>query len=169
MSSDTREDKSSVSPLLAGPYGHPFHPVLVTIPIGAWVTSLVFDIGSHVVSEPDFLNRGAAWLLAVGVIGAFAAATVGFLDLLGITTGTKAFRTGLLHMSMMLVVTIAFALNFWWRTAIGLTGPITIGPLVLTIVSLLVLLVAGALGGRLAYHYGVRVADESTQATGFTN
>ena len=29
---------------LAGPYGHPFHPMLVTLPIGAWVSSLVFDI-----------------------------------------------------------------------------------------------------------------------------
>ena len=26
---------------LAGPYGHPFHPALVTVPIGAWVASLV--------------------------------------------------------------------------------------------------------------------------------
>ena len=22
---------------LAGPYGHPFHPILVTVPIGVWV------------------------------------------------------------------------------------------------------------------------------------
>jgi hypothetical protein len=30
--------------VLAGPYGHPFHPILVTVPIGAWVASVVFDI-----------------------------------------------------------------------------------------------------------------------------
>ncbi|MEU3526487.1 DUF2231 domain-containing protein [Streptomyces sp. NPDC038707] len=40
--------KRPVSALLAGPYGHPFHPILVTVPIGAWATSLVFDIASHV-------------------------------------------------------------------------------------------------------------------------
>ncbi|NUR25861.1 MAG: DUF2231 domain-containing protein [Kribbellaceae bacterium] len=28
----------------AGPYGHPFHPVTVTVPIGAWVASVVFGI-----------------------------------------------------------------------------------------------------------------------------
>ncbi|MFF8882681.1 DUF2231 domain-containing protein [Streptomyces flaveolus] len=39
--------KRPVSASLAGPYSHPFHPVLVTVPIGAWVTSLVFDIASH--------------------------------------------------------------------------------------------------------------------------
>ena len=32
----------------AGPYGHPFHPILVTVPIGAWVCSLVFDVASRV-------------------------------------------------------------------------------------------------------------------------
>jgi len=26
--------------VLAGPYGHPFHPILVTVPIGAWIASL---------------------------------------------------------------------------------------------------------------------------------
>src|SRR5512142_2834944 len=55
--------------VVAGPYGHPFHPILVTIPIGAWVSSLVLDIGSHVVSHPAGLMRGAYWLIAIGVIG----------------------------------------------------------------------------------------------------
>lgn len=27
--------KRPVSALVAGPYGHPFHPILVTVPIGA--------------------------------------------------------------------------------------------------------------------------------------
>lgn len=129
----------------------------------------MFDFGSYLVGDPDFLARGAAWLIAVGVLGALAAATVGFLDLLGIPTSTRAFRTALLHMSLMLAVTIAFALNFWWRLTDGLTGTIAVGPLVLTIVSLVVLVVGGALGGKLAYRFGVRVVDEKTQADGYHN
>ncbi|GAA4802729.1 DUF2231 domain-containing protein [Tomitella cavernea] len=159
--------KQPVSAVLTGPYGHPFHPILVTIPIGTWAASLVFDIGSFIVGDPDFLNKGAAWLIAVGVLGALAAATVGFLDLLAIPTGTKALRTGLTHMSLMLAVTVGFALDFWWRTASGLDGTVGTGPLVLTIVCLVVLVAAGALGGKLAYRYGVRVVDECTQADGF--
>jgi uncharacterized membrane protein len=38
--------------VLAGPYGHPIHPILVTVPIGAWTASLVFDIASHVTAGP---------------------------------------------------------------------------------------------------------------------
>jgi len=31
--------------VLSGSYGHPVHPILVTLPIGAWVCSFIFDLG----------------------------------------------------------------------------------------------------------------------------
>ena len=68
MSSDLEQAKQPVSRALAGPYGHPFHPILVTVPIGAWASSLVFDIGGFFVSQPHFLRQGAEWLIAIGVI-----------------------------------------------------------------------------------------------------
>ncbi|MFF9158577.1 DUF2231 domain-containing protein [Streptomyces sp. NPDC014846] len=107
--------KRPVSAALAGPYGHPFHPILVTVPIGAWVTSLVFDIASHVVRRPGFLTQSSQWLIAVGVIGALLAAMVGFLDLFAIPDGTPAFRTALMHMTLNLLVTAAYVVNFLWR------------------------------------------------------
>src|SRR5918911_297008 len=100
MVEDLQQAKRPVSALLAGPYGHPLHPVLVTVPIGAWVAASVFDIASHVVGDPGFLARGAQWLIAVGVLGALAAALVGFLDLLAIPRKTPVFRTALVHMGL---------------------------------------------------------------------
>lgn len=167
MESDHEQAKHPASAALAGPYGHPFHPILVTIPIGAWVTSLIFDVASHVVADPAFLNRGALWLIGIGVLGALAAATVGFLDLLVIPTQTAAFSTGIWHMSLMLAVTVGFGSGFWWRAVGSLDGAVAYGPLALSVVCLVVLTIAGSLGGKLAYRYGVRVADEATQATGF--
>ncbi|MFC4907022.1 DUF2231 domain-containing protein [Actinomadura gamaensis] len=156
--------------VLAGPYGHPVHPIFVTVPIGAWAASLVFDIASHVVARGDFLVRGSQWLVAVGVIGALVAASVGFLDLFAIPPGTSAFRTGLVHMALNLAVTAGYAAGFGWRLAdrhhhASSVGP---GPIALSVVCLAALAVSGYLGGKLAYHYGVRVADEDTQARGFT-
>ena len=160
--------KRPVSAALAGPYGHPFHPILVTVPIGAWVGSLVFDVASHLVDDPDFLARGAMWLIALGVIGAVAAALVGFLDLFAIPPRTRAFRVGLTHMTLNLLVTAAYAGNFLWRHASpGPSGSVGAGMLALNAASLAVLGVSGYLGGKLAYHYGVRVADETTQSEGF--
>ena len=161
--------KRPVSASLAGPYGHPFHPMLVTVPIGAWVTSLVFDIASHVVHRPGFLTQSSQWLIAVGVIGALLAAMVGFLDLFAIPAGTPAFRTALVHMTLNLLVTAAYAVNFLWRHGVHTgDGSVGTGQLALSALSVAALGVSGFLGGKLAYRYGVRVADETTQAEGYT-
>jgi uncharacterized membrane protein len=160
--------KRPVSPTLAGPYGHPFHPILVTIPIGAWLSSLTFDIASHIVGKPGFLTQGSEWLIAIGVLGALAAAAIGALDLLTIPAHTTAFRTGLAHMSLNLAITVAYALNFLWRRGSYTDGaPVGGGQLTLSIISFAALGLSGFLGGRLAFRYGVRVVTEATQADGF--
>jgi uncharacterized membrane protein len=169
MTDELRQAKQPVSAALAGPYGHPFHPMLVTVPIGAWTTSLVFDIASHVARNSAFLARGSAWLIAIGVIGAVIAGMIGFLDLAAIPAGTPAFRTGLLHMSLMLLVTFAYVGSFVWRQSghgppgpgPG-PGPVPAGPLALSVLS-----VGGFLGGKLVFRYGVRVAQETTQVEGY--
>jgi uncharacterized membrane protein len=168
MTGALQQGKRPVSAALAGPYGHPYHPILVTVPIGSWIASLVFDIASHVVDQPGFLTQGSEWLIAIGVLGALVAAMVGFLDLFAIPTGTAAFRTGLVHMSLNLTVTAGYVIGFFWRHGSYTDGDaVRAGQVALSAVSLAVLAVSGYLGGKLAYRYGVRVADERTQADGF--
>src|SRR3954447_18099032 len=75
--------KRPVTPV-AGPYGHPFHPIFVAVPIGAWIASLVFDIASRTADDGAAFARGAYWLVAMGVIGALVAALFGLLDFLAI-------------------------------------------------------------------------------------
>jgi uncharacterized membrane protein len=156
--------------VLAGPYGHPFHPILVTVPIGAWTASLVFDIASHVTADPGFLTQGSLWLIVVGVLGALAAAFAGFLDPFAIPFRTLAFRTALVHMTLNLVITAGYVAGFGWRNgSYHHPGPVAAGPLALSAVCLVLLGVSGFLGGKLAFRYGVRVADEATQASGYTS
>ncbi|MGI5337593.1 DUF2231 domain-containing protein [Streptomyces sp. CA-181903] len=98
-----------------------------------------------------------------------AAATAGFLGLFAIPAGTPAFRTALAHMTLNLLVTVAYAANFGRRHggyADG--GSVGTGQLALSAVSVAALAVSEHLGGKLAYRYGVRVADEDTQAEGYT-
>ena len=157
-----------LSAALAGPYGHPFHPMLVTVPIGAWVCSLVFDVGSPFVDRPQLLNEGSEWLIAIGVLGALVAAMVGFLDFFMIPTGTSAHRTALIHLTLNLSITAAYAVNFWWRHGTYLRPEaVGAGQIALAAVSLGALGLSGYLGGKLAYQYGVRVADEGVQEEGF--
>jgi len=168
MTGQLHQAKHPINPVIAGKYGHPYHPILVTVPIGAWVASLVFDIASRVVDDGAFLADGSTWLIGIGVVGAVAAAVFGFLDLLAIPRGTRAFGTALAHMGLNLAVTVAYLVNFFWRQGgDGQAASTATGPLVLSVVSLAVLGASGYLGGTLAYRYGVRVADETTQAEGF--
>ncbi len=152
---------------LAGPYGHPVHPLLVALPIGAWVTSLIFDIASHLMHQPGFLVQGSRWLIAVGVIGAVVAACAGALDLIALTPETPAFRIAVVHMSLVATATIGYVADFAWRhNSYQHPVPVPVGPLALSALSLAVLSVGGYLGGKLVYRYGVRVADEDTQLEG---
>jgi uncharacterized membrane protein len=151
---------------LAGPYGHPLHPALVSVPIGAWTASFVFDLASRAVSSPQVLAEGSRWLIGLGILGALAAALVGFLDLLAIPTGTRAFRIALLHMSLNLSATALYAVGFFVRDAHP-TGAVPIGQIVLSAVALAAVGIGGFLGGELVFRHGVRVAEESTQAEAF--
>src|SRR5258706_15682349 len=78
MTTGMRQAKRPLSALLAGPYGPPYHPMLVTVPIGAWVLSLRFDVASHFASRPAFLGMGSESLIAAGGVGAGAPGPGGF-------------------------------------------------------------------------------------------
>lgn len=152
--------------ILAGPYGHPFHAILVTIPIGTWTASIVFDIIGFFAEDATPYTVGAQVLILIGLIGALAAAAAGLHDYSLIAPGTTARRTGLVHMLMNVAVIGLFAVNLlvrWFsdHDVVSVTG------FLLSIVALGALGISGWLGGKLAYHYGVRVAEESTQAEGF--
>lgn len=166
MTAGMRRAKSPVSRTLAGPYGHPYHPMLVTIPIGAWVLSLFFDISSHLVARPAFLAKGSEWLIAAGLIGALAAGAAGLLDLLAIPAGTVAFRTACTHMIINVTLIFSYVADFAWR--LHATGSsVAAGPLLLSVICVIGLTVSGYLGGKLTYSYGVRVAAETDQADGY--
>lgn len=171
MANEPRSSGTAKRPitLLAGPYGHPFHPILVTVPLGAWVSVLVLDVATRLdVPRTRALVYGTVWLLGIGVIGAIVAAVVGLLDLSAIPRRTRAFRTGLVHLALNVVALALFALNFLWRyDEYDELSKVRGGQVILTAVGLAVLGVSGWLGGMLAYRFGVRVVEERDQLDGF--
>jgi uncharacterized membrane protein len=140
--------------------------MVVALPIGAWVSSLVFDIIARVSSDEVVFSRGAYWLIGIGVIGAALAAIFGLMDFLTIPKGTRAASTATAHMMLNTVVLVLFIVSYFLRRSDGgETAEVT--PFVLSIIGLAILSVSGWLGGRMAYRYGIRVADERTQAQAF--
>jgi uncharacterized membrane protein len=168
MATGMRPAKRPLSSALAGPYGHPYHPMLVTVPIGAWLISLGFDIASHFASRPGFLARGSEWLIGVGVIGAIVAGLIGLLDLAVIPQGTPAFRTACTHMYINVTLIVAYGVDFALRyRTYSHSGPVNGKMIALSVGCVAALTVSGYLGGKLSYRYGVRVAAETTQAEGY--
>lgn len=153
---------------IAGPYGHPFHPILVTVPIGAWIASFAFDIASRFADEKVIFVKGAYWLIALGLLGAVGAAFFGMLDLLAIPRGTTAFRTGVQHLLLNSSVVALYAVNLAVRAGrLDKAGAVPAALVALSAVALLLLSVSGWLGGKLAYRYGVRVVEETDQVDGY--
>ena len=149
---------------VSGPAGHPLHPFLVPLPIGAFVSSLIFDILTWTrPGELPWLVDGAWWLIGVGLIGAGLAAVFGVVDLLQIPPGTRPWRVALAHVALNVGVAVLFVIGYAWRagdhTALDKTGS---GQLALSCVAVGLLVVAVFLGQTLTYRFGMRVDRRGT-------
>jgi uncharacterized membrane protein len=130
--------------------GHPIHPMLVTLPIGLWVFSLVCDL--VYVSSGDAQWHTTAYLtLGGGIVGALLAAVPGLIDLLTLREGAER-RTGVTHMVLNLAIVAVQAINFWLRSQPDSNANLAIGLSVLAVVGLVF---SGWLGGHLVHVLGV--------------
>jgi uncharacterized membrane protein len=159
--------------LLAGPEGHPFHPLLVPLPIGAFLSSLIFDILTRTRADGlPYLVDGAFWLIGVGLVGALAAAVFGVVDFRTIPRGSAAFATAARHLTLNAAAFVLFAIGYAWRAGDHVELDKTKwGQLSLSAVAVAFLIAAIWLGGKLTYHYGMRVSgrtdrDEGTSRRG---
>jgi nitrite reductase/ring-hydroxylating ferredoxin subunit/uncharacterized membrane protein/hemerythrin superfamily protein len=87
-------------------YGHPTHPMLVTIPIGTWTFAFALDLLAMLGVRPRGAARAADLALKAGAAGAITAATAGLADWQH--TNGRDRRVGLAHA---LVNSTALALN----------------------------------------------------------
>ncbi|MGI8811689.1 MAG: Rieske 2Fe-2S domain-containing protein [Pyrinomonadaceae bacterium] len=104
--------------------GHPLHPAITDVPIGAWTTAAVLD-GLELLGEEKYAP-GADAAIAVGLVGALGAAVTGLTDWTG-TTGERC-KVGLMHGLLNVGATALYATSFFLRrrensrnTAIGLS------------------------------------------------
>lgn len=153
---------------LAGEYGRPVHPLVVTIPIGVWFASLIFDVGSRIGGPGLVLSVASYWLIGIGIVTAIVASVLGFYDLLQVPAGTHVMRLGLLHMGLNLTAITFYIGDFLIRWSRGGShAGVPAGLIVLSAVAYTLLAVSGHLGGLLAYRWGVRVAAEPAQRKGY--
>lgn len=86
----------AVQDLLHGTWlGHPLHPVLTDVPLGAWTAAVVLDAADSVSRRPDGWRQAAQVAVGIGVLGGAGAALTGLTDWQH--THDDARRSGLVH------------------------------------------------------------------------
>lgn len=104
---ETGEGGRIAKDLLSGVWlGHPLHPVLTDVPIGAWTMSSIFDALSIMLGGDEALDRAADISLGVGIVGAVGAAVSGISD-----WGDTYQETRRMGMAHALANTVGLGLN----------------------------------------------------------
>lgn len=138
-------------------FGHPIHPMLIVIPLGAFIMAVVADIAMYVTGNGT-LGVVAFWNIVGGIVGGLAAAVFGLIDWLAIPSNTRAKAIGLYHGVGNVVVVALFAVSAWMRWGVDQYLP-SLTAMGLGIVALLLGTVTGWLGGELVDRLGVGVDD----------
>ncbi len=131
---------------------HPVHPMLIPLPIGLWIFSLVSDIIYLAGGNPAWAV--ASWYtMAGGIIGAVVAALPGVLDYLAMAPSpTKTIATR--HMLLNVIALVLYIINFFVRR-----GSVGAGTFILSIIGVLLIVASGWLGGHMVYVHGMAVDE----------
>jgi uncharacterized membrane protein len=131
--------------------GHPLHPLLVPIPIAAFVGALVTDI-VFIADGSDGWAVASRWLLAGGLAGAVLAAIAGFTDFAA-NPRIREIRDAWLHLFANLTVVLVEGVNLILRLPDpGVAGSFGV---FLSAAAALILLFSGWKGGELVFRRGV--------------
>jgi nitrite reductase/ring-hydroxylating ferredoxin subunit/uncharacterized membrane protein len=126
--------------------GHPAHPMLTDIPIGAWTSAFVLDVLGG-----EERRRAADTLIGVGVLAALPTALTGLSDLADVTTQDQRV-VGTAHaignVTAVTAYSVAYVLRRRGHRGLG-TALSTVGAAVAS--------GAGFLGGHLSYRKGLGV------------
>ncbi len=87
--------------------GHPLHPAITDLPLGAWTAAVAMD-ALDVMSGGDGLARGADTAIAIGLVGAVGAAASGLTDY-HVLNETRPKRIGAMHALLNVAATGFFA------------------------------------------------------------
>lgn len=139
---------------------HPIHPMLVAVPIGLWLFSLICDVIHLMGATSPNWEIVARYTMVGGILGALVAAVPGLIDMLSLRAGLK--RIALIHMTINLTVVAMYVVNVWLRAQ----GAESLAPFWLSLGGIGLLGISGWLGGKMVYVHGVAVQTPPEPAPG---
>ena len=133
-----------VKDLLNGVWlGHPLHPAITDVPIGAYVVALVLDASGQ--------RAAATAAIGVGIVFMLLAALAGYADYIDLEG--KSQRFGTVHSSLMLVALVFYLVSFVMRLG-AIPSPAEVW---LSVIGFLIVITSAYVGGELVYNLGTQV------------
>lgn len=146
--------------------GHPLHPIIVTVAIGAFVSAFIFDIAALATGAPSWFVM-SFWTLLIGVCAGVFAALTGLYDYLTLNMSAAARRAATTHLILNVTFMVLFIISLILKGqyAAGGLGFVPYGRIVSTfvldIIGILLVLTSGWYGGEVVYRHGVAVLEEA--------
>ena len=134
-------------------FGHPIHPMLVAIPLGLFITAILFDTIGLFVKNPVF-GPLAFYDISVAIVGGLLAAVFGFADWLSIHGNTRAKQIGAWHGIGNVTLVLLFAVSWFFRLTDTGFAPSVLA-LVFSYAGIVLGSVTAWLGGELVFRLGV--------------
>jgi len=136
--------------------GHPLHPALIDLPLGAWSLAAIFD--GIELARGGNKGRAADTAIKIGLAGAVGAAVAGLTD--WSETDGRAKRIGLTHGVLNLTATGLYATSLLLRRRARSQG---IG---LSMIAYAVAMISAYIGGHLTYGEQIGVDHTATADQG---
>ena len=146
-----------VKDLLHGKWlGHPLHPVLTDVPVGAWTVALAID-AIELMSDDEDVGGVADFAVGVGLAGALGAAVTGAAD--WSETDGNARRVGMLRALLNVAATGLYATSLVMRCGGARRAGIGVSMLGYAIAS-----ASAYLGGHLVFGESIGVEGSDARA-----
>jgi len=136
-------------------FGHPVHPMLIVLPAGLFISTVIMDILYLIFRNPVF-STVAFYMMIIGVIGGLLAAIFGFIDWSGLPGNSRARNIGAMHGLGNFVIVVLFAASWFLRRGSPNFVPSGLA-LTLSFAGILLALMTLWIGGELVYRLGVAV------------
>lgn len=139
---------------------HPIHPMLVLVPAGTFIATLVFDI-VYLISDNSLWWQATIPAIIVGLVGGVIAGIPGLIDYVKVARKQNASGIGLAHMLLNITLLVLFLINLLGRTGAA-AAPAPEGTYTgfwLSLIGVAILLISGWLGGTMVYEHHVGVLE----------
>jgi uncharacterized membrane protein len=144
-------------PSVAAIAGHPLHPMLVPLPIGAFTFALAADVAYAATRDP-FWARASSVLLGAGIATGLAAGALGATDFTG-REQVRSHQEAWLHAGGNLAALGLAGVSLAARRANPERNVVPLG-LGLSVLTGSILMVTGWLGGELSYRHRIGVTAD---------